>query len=338
MTKDFSRFIVTDDFARYAIVPGRASRSPEYMQIELTDRCNLRCQACPRSWTPSTGTVLSPEEFRDLLEQMPLLKHVSFVGLGEVLLLKDFPTYLRMCRERNVFASCNSNGVVVPRRLGPALEAGLGKLAISIDAHDRELLRRLRSGVSRETMEQAFRCAVMLTRQYEARLSAAITVGSANVADLPNLLRFLVELEVPEVTMESLHHWGEDKSLNADSILAADPHAVISAMEEALGIADEAGMAVECFDFYRIWERAHMVGGHCPWPWDSIVVTANGDVTPCCVQLTATDSNRLGNIRQERVTDVWNGTRFTEFRDTFFNGQPWSACEGCLYRAEFGRA
>ncbi len=337
MNSDVSRFIVADDFTRYGIVPGRPSASPEYLQIELTDRCNLTCRSCPRAWTPSTGAVLSRDDFVHLIGQMPLLRHVSFVGLGEVLLLKTFPEYVRACAERGIFSSCNSNGVVVSKRLEPALAAGLGKVAISIDAHDRALLARLRSGVAREVMEDAFRCAVDLTRRYGARVSAAITVGSANVHDLPALMRFLAGLEVPEVTLESLHHWGEDKSLNAESILAAEPARVIAAMEEALAVAAGAGMSVESFDYYGIWEKARAAGGHCPWPWDSMVVTATGEVTPCCVQLSATEENRLGNIREGGVAEVWNGPRYAALRESFFDGAEWAACEGCLYRAEFGR-
>ena len=337
-TIGFEHYLVADDFTRYDIVPGRPSASPRYLQVELTDRCNLRCRTCPRSWLESTGDVLRLSDFEVLIEDLPDLEHVSFVGLGEVLLLRSFPDYVRAAHRRGIRTSCNSNGVVIPHRLRPALEAGLDKVQISIDAQDESLLAEIRSGIHRQVLENAFIFALHAASEFDATVSAAITVGSANLHDLPHLLTYLDRIGVRNATIECLHHWGQDRRLDPQALLALPVDEIAQVMTRALRIASEAQMNVECFDFRELARRLDEPAGHCPWPWDSMVVTNSGEVTPCCVQLIPDDHNRLGNVLRESARSIWMGERFETLRKSFFDGPPWVGCVDCVYRAEFGRS
>ena len=47
----------------------------------------------------------------------------------------------------------------------------------------------------------------------------------------------------------------------------------------------------------------------CRYPWQWIVVWANGDVRPCCFALHA-----IGNLNEASFEDIWNGTVMQELR------------------------
>ncbi|MFF2077473.1 hypothetical protein ACFVXG_22300 [Kitasatospora sp. NPDC058162] len=51
----FRKFLVTDGFDRYGLEPGRPTPTPQFLQVELTDLCNLACAGCVRAVHNSSG-------------------------------------------------------------------------------------------------------------------------------------------------------------------------------------------------------------------------------------------------------------------------------------------
>jgi radical SAM protein with 4Fe4S-binding SPASM domain len=332
----YRAFIVPSEFSRYGIVPG-VVKDISYLQVELTDRCNLSCASCPRAVTPSSNDILTVAQFCDILQKTPSIRQVSFVGSGEAFMLKDFADYVAACTERGIFSSLNTNGVLVNKRLAAAVAAGLGKIAISVDAAD-DLLVKIRSGLTRERLESSMLEAVATVAGTPTRLAAAVTLGTGNLHQFSRTLEFIAACGIREVTVESIHHWADDKSLNRDSLFHGDAKATISQIEAGLDVARNLNLAVEIFDFYRIGDPAMRKPMHCAWPWDSAFVTCKGDVTPCCINLEASPSNRMGRLSENTLNEIWVGERYTSLRKDMMSGRDWSFCQDCVYRMEFGEA
>lgn len=55
-----------------------------------------------------------------------------------------------------------------------------------------------------------------------------------------------------------------------------------------------------------------------PFRW--LEVNQNGEVTPCCSSWFKGD---LGNINEESMIDIWNGSRFQELRESMYEGGNW---------------
>ena len=333
---EFRRFVISDDFDRYGLRPGVPTASPRYIQVELTDLCNLKCAGCVRAEHDSAGAVLDTCTFTRLLDQLPDLEHVSFVGAGEALIVRDFATYVRACTDRDVFTSTNTNGLLVRRRLEPALDAGLGLIAISVDGADGTTLGLMRSGLRISQLSASLAAARTLVENRAARLSAAVTLSSTNIETFADIVAYVADHGVKEITVESLHHWGDDKTLNAQSLFALDPSYAIGHIETGLARALDLGLKLSIFDYIRLGNPA-VADAVCPWPWDACYVTKDGDVTPCCINMEAAPHNLLGNIAATPITEIWRGEEFTELRRTFFGGPTWSSCDQCVYRMEFGR-
>lgn len=332
----YSRFIIKDDFERYGIKPGQAI-PPNYLQVELTDKCNLRCASCPRAVTPSSQDILSLHAFERLLDEVASVKHVSFVGGGEALLVNNFADYVQLCSNRNIFSSCNTNGILIEKRLPAAIKAGLGKIAISVDAAEAALLSDLRSGLSISRLENSIRCAIEMTRGTSTTVSAAVTLSALNVNYFVDILNFLVSSGCRDVTVESLHHWGDDKSLNHLSLFHSDADQVVRKIEQGLEVALEHDLHLQIFDYTRLRRPQEYKSLHCPWPWDSMMITCKGDVTPCCVNLEAAEFNRMGNILTESPISIWTGSRYQGLRESFLRETEWPMCVDCVYRMQFGQ-
>lgn len=332
----FRQFVVNDDFDRYGLQPGEPTASLRYLQVELTDVCNLKCAGCVRGEHDSAGAVLSIETFTGLFSQLPELQHVSFVGAGEALIVRSFADYVRVCTDRRVFTSTNTNGLLVRRRLEPALVSGLGLLAISVDGADDTTLGLMRSGLRTSQLSSSLTAAATLVKGRDTRLSAAVTLSSTNLETFADIVDYVATHGITEMTVESLHHWGDDKRLNAQSLFAIDPGYAIDNIEAGLSRALELGVKVSIFDYTRLHNPA-VAEAICPWPWDACYLTKDGDVTPCCVNMEAAPHNVLGNVRSGRFTDIWHGDPFTRLRRSFFGGPTWISCDQCVYRMEFGR-
>ena len=67
-------------------------------------------------------------------------------------------------------------------------------------------------------------------------------------------------------------------------------------------------------------------GSFCILPWIHQFIHTNGDVLPCC---TADYSMPVGNIRSERIENLWNGTVYKRLRSDMLAGRKNSICNSC---------
>lgn len=73
------------------------------------------------------------------------------------------------------------------------------------------------------------------------------------------------------------------------------------------------------------WEEMVDKYKTCSSPWNSIDITASGDVAPCHIFYDLT----LGNVRDKSVSEIWNGERFQMFRKYFSQNDLLPVCYGC---------
>jgi MoaA/NifB/PqqE/SkfB family radical SAM enzyme len=119
------------------------------IDIEPTNRCNAKCHFCPRDQTPHQG-LMSPEvytqslrratEYRDLaLEKLGEDVGLSLCGLGEPLLNRHTPEFVRQARDAGFEVVMSSNGALLNEDRGRALlEAGLRRILINVGAEGDE--------------------------------------------------------------------------------------------------------------------------------------------------------------------------------------------------------
>jgi MoaA/NifB/PqqE/SkfB family radical SAM enzyme len=119
------------------------------IDIEPTNRCNAKCHFCPRDQTPHQG-LMSPEvfsqslrravEYRDLaLEKMGHDANVNLCGLGEPLLNRHTPDFVRQARDVGFEVAMSSNAALLNEQRGrELLDAGLQTILINVGAEGGE--------------------------------------------------------------------------------------------------------------------------------------------------------------------------------------------------------
>ena len=68
--------------------------TPSVVFIEVTNRCNLLCQTCVRTYfTREPLRTLAWDEFLHIADQFPRMRRAVLHGIGEPLLNRDLPGY-----------------------------------------------------------------------------------------------------------------------------------------------------------------------------------------------------------------------------------------------------
>ena len=114
----------------------KAARAPVCVYFEVTNRCNLLCETCPRTYEELEPPAdMSWELFTSIVDQIPDLKRAVMHGVGEPMLVKDLARMVRYLKDRGVYVLFNTNGTVLNDTNGRAMiDAGLDELRVSLDA------------------------------------------------------------------------------------------------------------------------------------------------------------------------------------------------------------
>ena len=122
-----------------SVAPQRAKRTegePVCLYLEVTNRCNLLCTTCPRTYVELEPPAdMSWELFTSIVDQMPNVQRAVLHGVGEPMLVKTLPHMVRHLKDRGIYTLFNTNGTLLTERNGRAMiDAGLDEMRVSLDA------------------------------------------------------------------------------------------------------------------------------------------------------------------------------------------------------------
>src|SRR5260370_38037935 len=130
-TRYFEDVTTEDDAPQHA---------PVCLYLEVTNRCNLLCTTCPRTYEELEPPAdMSWDLFTSIVDQAAGLARAVLHGVGESMLVANLPKMVRYLKDRGVYVLFNTNGTLLSERHGRALiDGGLDELRVSLDASDRE--------------------------------------------------------------------------------------------------------------------------------------------------------------------------------------------------------
>lgn len=70
----------------------------------------------------------------------------------------------------------------------------------------------------------------------------------------------------------------------------------------------------------------------CMVPWVHMFNSPSGDVQPCCVSLDGT----MGNLYENDIKEIWNNTRYKDFRKELLSDTPSKHCDRCYKEERWG--
>ena len=326
-----------------------AARPPVCLYLEVTNRCNLLCTTCPRTYADLEPPAdMDWDRFRSIVDQLPQLKRAVLHGVGEPMLVKTLPKMVRYLAERDVYVLFNTNGTALNERGGRALiAAGLDELRVSLDAATRESFKAVRGrDYFDRILANVRRFRTMQKREgaTKPRVSLWLTGLKQTITELPDFVRIAADVGVKEIYLQRLVFFNEDavglarpdQALfeqmtreESDSLRAAEDLArELGIAFSASGAASEPGLSLERTTSRSPWSL-------CGRPWTVMYVTANGRALPCCIAPFSQhgyENYTLGDATQETLAEIWNGARYQAFRKALQTDRPPETCRNCGLR------
>lgn len=289
-----------------------AKTFPAIVLIAVSSPCNLKCPACPCTQLASIRDTKGPDgrqqnyfTFDDYVRvadecaahaQDGFTPRLRLSGYGEPLMNRDLLAMIRYSCSVNVPTSLITNGQLLRGDLaGNLLETGIESIEISVDAHEPELYRQIRTGGDFQRLVANISALVAardaLPPDRRPLILASVVRSPLSAPHIDDITRFWRDVGVDRVSVRKFLTWGVDE---------------LRDMQKRLG--EEAYLASEA---------------PCPYPFERIMIDPAG-----WIRLCPYDDQKLipdfGHIATTRLADVWRGLRMGSIRachGASFDGQ-----------------
>lgn len=141
----------------YTVARCRWRRLPtlRWVQVEVTNRCNLACTMCSGPLSRRPLGLMSREVFQETLRKIPdgSLHHLALISLGEPLLHPELELFASLARTKAPMLFTSTNGLLLGRDtalMRRLLVAGLNHIHFSAEGYDPRTYESVRIGGSFE--------------------------------------------------------------------------------------------------------------------------------------------------------------------------------------------
>lgn len=324
-----------------------AKADPVCLYLETTNRCNLLCTTCPRTFAALEPPAdMSWKLFTSIVDQFPRIARVVLHGVGEPMMVRELPRMIRYLKDRGTYVLFNTNGTLLTARRGRELIAsGLDELRISLDAADAKMFEVVRG---RDMFDRIVRNVRGFTAMQAGlgaelpRVSLWLTGLRETLDQLPAFVRLAHDIGVSEVYLQRLVYFPEGQGMaRPESALFEQLDSSESSLIEAAEkVAGEIGIKFNASGATEPGTSLKQQADERPWslcrrPWTLMYFTAHGKALPCCIapfSMRGYDSFTLGDATQQSLREIWNGERYQAFRRALLSDQPQPTCASCGLR------
>jgi radical SAM protein with 4Fe4S-binding SPASM domain len=286
---------------RSPLVYGR----PVNITIEPTNFCNLRCPVCETGSGKLDRPIrhMSLAEFKIIVDKVA--SHTNTLMLyfmGESFLNTDVYLMIHYAKGKGIpfVTTCTNGEHIDPEAL---VTSGLNEISFQISGITDATHKKYRVGSDLSRVLNNLRATVKRRNEFHASLH--IRCGF--------ILMRHNEHEV--IKFQDLM-----REIGVDEAAVIDP--CVRTLEQACEMlpSDRSHWYYdpEAFDKGILMPRK-VPENECPWLYYSLTVQVNGDVVPCCRD--ATGKLVLGNLLEQKLMDIWNGSRYVNFRAAVLGNQ-----------------
>lgn len=298
---------------------------PRTAQIEITNKCNLRCQMCPLSddeYEPlGKRRNLSLKDFKELLNKLPSsIESISLQGLGEPLLNRDIFDIIRYVSEQGKAVSFFTNATLLTEEKAKKLcESGLTNLMFSLDGGTKKTFEEIREGAFFEQVVENIKTMSRVKSDMAASSPALgiMVVGmKENLMEVPLIIDIAADAGIPSVTVKNMFpdEGIAGTALEAEGIQYLAGACASYAIDRGIIFSHPQDAGCDNLDSERT----------CRWLWDSTYITADGFVTPCCFSY----EGDFPNLKDISFDTIWRSGLHHDFREQLLNGIP-DLCRHC---------
>lgn len=304
---------------------------PRFIDLALTDNCNLKCIMCVRTTDPTIElNELSFEQVKNIINKVS--EYATTIqlagGLGEPLLYKYIFDAIKYSKKKGLEVLLTSNGTLLnTKNIDKLINSGLDYLSLSIDGATKETFESIRVGAKYEKMITGIWNLCRIRDKKKAKLKiefVPVVMIGKNLHEVPALVRLAKEVGVDGVAFSDVSYWvGEESADNYAIRITENKKGIKDIFKEAEKLGKELNIDVRLPPLELPTNKIV-----CYQPWYMLPITTKGDVRPCC----GVHNIFMGNILEQSLEEIWNGERFVEWRRKMNSKNPPVPCIKCPMR------
>lgn len=335
-------------FSRH--LPGGYALPPLQMVIELTYRCNLKCDFCFQRRQVDqlhlrpggVAQELGLEEIQRIIAQTPPWSLIIFTG-GEPFVRSDILEILAYAARKRRCHVVNNGTRITPEIARALVDLQVLSVGFSIDG-DQAIHDGIR-GVP-GTFDRAIGAMREVRRYRESTgrrwplINFKTTITESNVRGLTKIAELArqagADYHTYQIVNTSLLISGLQLSdeikpygVPPDPIENFDVEALQRQLQRLRQIRSDGGPTIRFLPNLPIDEivshytnRLDVRSYTCFAPWSGMNVSPYGEVFPCF-------NYRIGSLRENSLRALWNGPRYRAFRQTLKKNGLFPGCVGC---------
>jgi MoaA/NifB/PqqE/SkfB family radical SAM enzyme len=323
-----------------------ATPPPVCLYLEVTNRCNLLCETCPRTFEALEPPAdMSWDLFTRIVDQAPGVKRAVLHGVGEPMLVPELPRMIRYLKARGVYVLFNTNGTLLrEKRFRELINSGLDELRVSLDAADARSYAQVRG---RPFFDRIVRD-VRRMREFQDEegvhnplISLWLTGLKETIQQLPEFVWLAASMRVRAVHLQRLvfDDSGFGMARATSSLFEQTGAEEVAAIEAAQAVGAELGVALDASGATEpglsLKRQGDQTWSGCRRPWSLMYFTAHGRALPCCIapfSARGYETYTLGNAKTETLDEMWHGAAYQQFRSALLSAAPPKPCQNCGLR------
>nr|CAA56172.1 cofactor modifying protein [Pyrococcus furiosus DSM 3638] len=313
----------------------------KYLYLEITSRCNLRCEMCfKQHWEDEEGDMdydLFLKILRRCREVSRAKDDILRRSIGEPTVHPRFMDMVREVKKRGFALGISTNGTLLTDEMLKELaELGVDLVYFSMDvlptAQNVVTLGHILAGVTAEKIKKLVKYREEVGT-HKPSIGVEVVVTKENYKQLPELARYLLNLGVDAMLVSNLLPLTPEQ---VNDIVYDGSIDMTPIVNELYKIAHN-GLYIKLPYFELKTERV------CDFDENKVaVIRWDGEVVPCYRFLHTyreyifgrekkVNTYSFGNVREKSLADIWTSERYTWFRFITKN-YLYPSCTDCSLR------
>ncbi|HET6513620.1 MAG TPA: radical SAM protein [Thermodesulfovibrionales bacterium] len=329
------------------------------IDIELSNRCNLRCRMC---WFHGEkgigdryeGCELTTREVFGVVDDIGKYTSSIYIGGSEPFIREDFMEILRHMKSKNLAVSFTTNGTLLDSgKIETLVALGVDAVYFSIDGNE-ELHDRVRGrGVFHQVTQSVRKLSGIKKRRMGVKplIIVNIAVRSDLIGHVKESMDAIRNATDDGADLYRLHHlWyatPSELSRHQSAVTEKLSRCAVGAASHVIPgsfVLDPARLAAEIMDVSRLpkvrsypdlsytqiikyYSKSPTVRKRCIASFFAAVIKPNGDVTFCPDEWI--DDYILGNILNDSFHNIWNSEEAHKFRRVLLREKHFPGCQRC---------
>jgi MoaA/NifB/PqqE/SkfB family radical SAM enzyme len=263
---------------------------PQFVYIEPTNACVLKCKMCMRSRTETRKVgYMKFDLYTKVIDDISSRVHnIGLLKQGEPLLHPRFVDMVKYAKEKGLNVGFNTNAVLLDEEKSrELLECGLDWIYFSFDGANKKVYEEIRKGAIYEEVKQ--------------NILQFIELRNEKKSKKPYMSMYIIETsETRDYLNEFLEYWKNK----------VDFVGINKLMNFFDSVDDD-----ELRWYREIREQNYPLTSYpvCTFPWFTTSVNWDGTVEHCLADFRGL--NIVGDARKENVLDIWNNAQSIAFRE-----------------------